>query len=123
MGIVIEKASCEDADVMLKYLKQAGSETDNLTFGTEGLSFAIEEKTAHIKQLENSSDDVIFVAKDKGRIIGDVSLNRLPRRMKHRGDLGIAVLREYWNQGISSRLLHEVINFTKENSFEVIECE
>lgn len=123
MSIVIEKASCMDAEAILEYLKQIGGETDNLTFGAEGLPFAIEEEATHIKQLENSSNDVMFVAKDGGRIIGDASLNRLPRRMKHRGDFGIAVLREYWNQGIGSRLLGEVIRFAKENTFEIIELQ
>lgn len=69
MSIIIEKASYMDAEAMLEYLKQIGGETDNLTFGPEGLPFTIEEETAHIKQLENSGDSVIFVAKDNGRII------------------------------------------------------
>lgn len=123
MCITIEKASCMDAEAMLEYLKQIGGETDNLTFGLEGLPFTVEEEAAHLKQLEDSSDDVIFVARDEGRIIGDASLSRLPRRMKHRGDFGIAVLREYWNHGIGNRLLCEVINFARENSFEVIELQ
>lgn len=123
MGIVIEKASCMDAGAILEYLKQVGRETDNLTFGAEGLPFTIAEEAAHIKQLERSSDDVMFVAKDKGKIVGDASLSRLPRRMKHRGDFGISVLREYWNKGIGSRLLCEIIKFAEENSFEVIELQ
>lgn len=43
--------------------------------------------------------------------------------MKHRGDLGVSVLRQYWNKGIGSQLLHKVINFAKENSFEVIDLQ
>lgn len=123
MSIIIEKASSMDAEVMLKYMKQIGGETDNLTFGAEGLSLTVKEEAAYLKQIQNSKDGVIFVAKDNGRIIGDASLNRLPRRMNHRGDFGIAVLKEYWNQGIGNRLLEEVINFAKENSFEVIELQ
>lgn len=123
MSITIEKASCMDAEAMLEYLKQIGGETDNLTFGLEGLPFTVEEEAAHLKQLEDSSDGVVFVAKDEGRIIGDASLSRLPRRMSHRGDFGISVLREYWNHGIGNQLLCEVINFARENSFEVIELQ
>lgn len=95
MSIVIEKASYTDAKAILNYLKQIGSETDNLTFGSEGLPISVEDEAVYIKQLENSSDNVMFVAKDNGKIIGDASLNRLPRRMNHRGDFGISVLREY----------------------------
>ncbi len=123
MSIVIEKASHTDAEAILEYMKQIGSETDNLTFGKEGLPITVKEEADYIERLENSDDDVMFVAKDNGRIIGDASLNRLPRRMKHRGDFGISVLREYWNLGIGSRLLREIINFAKDNSFEVIELQ
>lgn len=123
MSIVIEKASCEDAQAIIDYLKQAGGETDNLTFGADEFNFTVEEEEKHIKQLENSRDEVMFVAKDNGKIVGDASLSRLPRRMKHRGDFGIAVLKEYWNKGIGSRLLNEIINFAKENSFEVIDLQ
>ena len=123
MSIVIKKASCEDAEAILEYLRQVGGETDNLTFGAEGLPCTAEEEARYIQQLEDSCDGVMFVAKDGTRIIGDASLNRLPRRMKHRGDFGIAVLREYWNRGIGSRLLREVIRFAGENSFEGIDLQ
>lgn len=123
MSIVIEKANYTDAKAILNYLKQIGSETNNLTFGSEGLLISVEDEAVYIKQLENSRDNVMFVAKDNGKIIGDASLNRLPRRMNHRGDFGISVLREYWNKGIGSRLLCEIIKFAKENSFEVIELQ
>lgn len=123
MNIVIEKATVRDAEAMLAYLKQIGGETDNLSFGAEGLPLTIEEEAAHIRQAEHSRDEVLFVAKDNGRIIADVSLTRLPRRMQHRGDLGIAVLREYWNRGIAGRLLCEVVRFAKENSFDGIDLQ
>ena len=41
--------------------------------------------------------------------------------MKHRGDLAISVAKKYWNKGIGSQLLNNIIAFAKENSFEVID--
>lgn len=123
MSIIIEKASYMDAEAILEYLKQLGGETDNLTFGEEGLLITVEEEADYIRQLENSKKDVMFVAKDEGRIIGDASLTRLPRRMSHRGDFGIGVLREYWNHGIGSQLVGEIIKYAKENAFEIIDLQ
>ena len=37
MNILITKAMPEDAKEILEYLKKIGGETDNLTFGSEGL--------------------------------------------------------------------------------------
>ncbi len=123
MDIVIEKPTREDAEAMLEYLKQIGGETDNLTFGAEGVSCTAEDEAAQIERAASSRDEVMFVAKDKGKIVGDVSLSRLPRRMQHRGDLGIAVVKEYWGRGIGSGLLGKVIEFAEENAFDVIELQ
>ena len=123
MSIIIEKATCDDAAEILQYLKQIGAETDNLTFGAEGLPFTTESEAAYISQIENSCDAIMLIAKENGKIIGNASLSRFPRRMKHRGDLGVSVLKECWNKGIGSQLLREIINFAKENSFEVIDLQ
>lgn len=123
MNITIKKACVEDAAEILQYLKQIGAETDNLSFGVEGLPFTVESEAAYIRQIENSLDEIMLVAKDKGKVVGNASLSRMPRRMKHRGDFSVSVLKEYWNKGIGSQLLHEIIQFAKENSFEVIDLQ
>ena len=123
MNTIIEKATSEDAAEMLQYLKKIGSETNNLTFGAEGLPFTVEAEEEYIRRIENSCDEIMLVAKENGKIVGDASLSRLPRRMNHRGDLGISVLKEYWNKGIGSQLLLEIIKFAKENSFEIIDLQ
>ena len=66
MCITIEKAACEDAAEILQYLKQIGTETDNLTFGAEGLPFTAESEAAYISQIQNSCDAIMLVAKENG---------------------------------------------------------
>lgn len=123
MRILIEKAAASDAEELLQYLKQVGSETDNLTFGAEGMPFSIEEEEAFLKAIEKSCDNVMFVAKTNGKIVGNASLSRLPRRMKHRGDFAVSVLKEYWNQSVGSKLLQAILEFAKENDFEMIDLQ
>ena len=43
--------------------------------------------------------------------------------MKHRGDFAISVVKEYWNKGIGSQLLNNIIAFAKENNFEIIDLQ
>lgn len=123
MNIIIKKATSKDATKILQYLKQIGGETNNLSFGAEGLPFTIESEAAYISQIENSCNEIMLIAKENGKIVGNASLSRLPRRMNHRGDFSVTVLKEYWNKGIASRLMVEIINFAKENSFEIIDLQ
>lgn len=123
MSITIEKAVKTDAAALLEFLKQVGAETENLTFGAEGLSLTVEAEASYITNVLNSKDNIQLVAKDNGKIIGDASLERMPRRMGHRGELGISVLKEYWNKGVGSRLMEAVISFAKENDYDLIDLE
>ena len=100
MDVSIKKAVPSDATMLLEYLKQVGGETDNLTFGLEGMPFSVEAEAEFISSMENSIDNIMLLAKCDDKIIGCASLNRLPRRMKHRGDFAISVTKEYWNKGI-----------------------
>ena len=123
MNIQIERAACEDAAELLACLKQMGAETDNLTFGAEGLPVSVEDEMAYIRQMEDSCDQIMLVAKDNGKIVGNAALSRLPRRMQHRGDFCISVLKSYWNKGIGSLLLSEIIRYANDNSFEVLDLQ
>ncbi len=123
MSIIIERATASDAAALLAYFKQIGGETDNLTFGAEGLPFTVEAEASYIAQLEQSCDDIMIVAKENGKIVANACLNRLSRRMGHRGDFSIAVAKEYWNKGIGSQLLSKIIDFAKDNHFEIIDLQ
>lgn len=123
MNITIQRATTLDAEAILEYLKQVGKETDNLTFGEEGMPFTIEAEAAYIAEIEYSNDDIMLVAKDDESIVGIANLNRLPRRMNHRGDFGLSVRKAYWDKGIGSTLLQEIVDFAKEAGMEIIDLQ
>ena len=123
MDIRIEKAAPGDATILLEYLRQVGGETDNLTFGPEGMPFSVKADAEFISNMENSIDNIMLLAKNDEKILGCASLKRLPRRMKHRGDLAISVAKDYWNKGIGSRLLENIIVFARENDFHIIDLQ
>ena len=123
MPIVIGKIAVSDAAENLEFLRKVGAETDNLTFGAEGLPITVEAEKAFIEQLKDSRSGVMLVAKEDGRIVGNASLTRLPRRMSHRGELSVSVLRSHWNRGIGSLLMQELLTFAKENGFAMIDLQ
>jgi RimJ/RimL family protein N-acetyltransferase len=123
MSVVIERATPADASAVLTYLAQIGGETDNLSFGAEGLPFSFESEAAYLAQMQDSRDDIMLIAKEDGRIVGTCDLHRLPRRMSHRGEISVSVLRAYWNRGIGTQLMGHILDIARDNGFGVIDLQ
>ncbi len=120
----IEKAKPEDAGQMLAFLKAAGGESDNLSFGAEGLPLTEEEEAAFIRSMAESEKSLMLAAKTDGRIIGSCSIDAFPRRFSHRGELGIIISKGCWHQGVGTALMREAIRFAKEDAhLEVLSLE
>ena len=115
---VIERARAEDAAALLEYLKIVGGETENLSFGAEGVPISLETEQDYLRAQYKSPDNVQYLAKVDGEIIGTASLNRQPRRMSHRGVFGISLKKAWWGCGAASALTEAVLAFAKKNGFE-----
>lgn len=124
-NIIIEKARPEDAGELLRLLKIIGGETDNLTFGSEGLPATLEEEQDYLSSLKDSASFAMYIAKKDGKIVGNAHFSGMTReRVKHRGTIGISVRRSEWGQGIGSRLLRTVIDFARDTAHvEIISLE
>ena len=120
---VIERAQAEDAAALLDYLKIVGSETENLSFGAEGVPLSLAAEQGYLRAQQESADNVQYLAKVNDEIIGTTSLNRKPRRMSHRGEFGISLKKAWWGCGAASALMEAVLAFAKENGFEQLNLE
>ena len=87
----IVRAQAEDAAALLDYLKIIGGETDNLSFGAEGVPLDEEAERAYLAMQADSRDNIQLLAKADGEIIGTASLNRKYGRMHHRAEFGISL--------------------------------
>ena len=125
MDIQIMKATPSDAAELLEYLKVIGSESDNLTFGPDGILMTLEEEQEFLASELASDSSVTFVAKRDGKIVGNARFTGCTKaRTRHRGDMGISVLKSEWGNGIGSRLMEALIDFAKNTAHaEVITLE
>lgn len=122
-SIKIREALAEDAEQIIAYLKIVGGETENLTFGESGLPITIEQEEIFLKRVHDDKTSVHLIACKDGEIIGDGGLSGLPRRMCHRARLRLSVRKKYWNHGIGSKLMKELIKYAKENGIEILNLE
>lgn len=84
-----------DAAALLEYLKIIGGETENLSFGPEGVPLSVEAEASYLRNQERSADNVQYLAEADGEIIGTASLNRKGGRARHRGEFGISLKRAW----------------------------
>ena len=122
-AFIIERAQPEDAAALLAYLKIVGGETENLSFGPEGVPLSVEAETAYLRAQAESADNVQYLARADGEIIGTASLNRKPNRMAHRGEFGISLKKAWWGCGAAAALMEAVLAFAEENGFEQLNLE
>lgn len=120
---VIERARAEDAAALLNYLKIVGGETENLSFGAEGVPLDLETEQDYLRSQCESTDNVQYLAKVYGEIIGTASLNRRSNRMSHRGVFGISLKKAWWGCGVASALAEGVLAFARETGVQQVNLE
>ena len=114
MTITIGKASPADAEAILSFTKICGAETDNLTFGGEGIPVSAEDEAAFLASMEGSERSVFFVAREGDEIVGTASYSAFSKkRMAHRGEFGISVRQSHWNRGVGTMLMEHILEFAQ----------
>ncbi|MFA5381470.1 MAG: GNAT family N-acetyltransferase [Candidatus Izemoplasmatales bacterium] len=112
--LYIRRPIPDDACAILAYLKQIGSESGNLTFGPEGIALTVEQEKEFIIKNELSKTSVIYLGFVDGQIVANASLSAPDReRIKHTSVFGISVMKSYWNQGVATAMIKEIIAFAK----------
>ena len=125
MNITYREAEPSDAGKFLEYSKIVGSETDNLTFGAEGLSLTISQEADFIRKFAGNPESLMIVAFDEGELIGTgaVSVVSGKPRFAHRREIAISVRKDYWGKGIGTGIMNVLMDFAKKSGAEVLELE
>ena len=119
---LIREARKEDAEKILRYTKIVGGQTNNLTFGSEGIDLTIDKEEKILENISNSDKSIFLLVCLEDDIIGVGNITaKTNNRMKHKAELGITIKKEYWGQGIGKNLLTKLIEFSKKSGLEAIE--
>ena len=125
INITYREAEPSDAGKFLEYCKIVGAETDNLTFGAEGLSLSISQEADFIRKFAGNPGSIMLVAFDEGELIGTgaVSVVSGKPRFAHRREIASSVRKDYWGKGIGTGLMNLLLDFAKKSGAEVLELE
>lgn len=122
-SIKIREMMPEDAEELIACMKRTGGETDNLTFGGEGLPITVEQEREHLEQMRREEKSVHYGVWMDGELAGNGSLTGMPRRMSHYAEIGMAVVKSEWNKGIGGMLLAELIEYARRAGIEILKLE
>lgn len=107
----------EDIQGMLDYLYKSAEETDFvLRYPEECSRYTVEGEKGLFERINSSETEAMLVCIVEGKVAGNCQItwnNRIKTR--HRASVAIALLKEYWNQGIGTRLFQELIKIAENN--------
>lgn len=124
MEITYRAARPSDAAQLLSFLKAVGAESDNLSFGADGIPFSAEQEERFLESQNKDRRSVMLLALDGETIIANGCIEGYKNlRFRHRCNLAISVRKPYWGNGIGSEMMRRLIAFAKESGAEVISLE
>ena len=110
----IRKAHPADAPELLAYIEQTSAQTDFFTFGPGEFDLSEAEERHYLGAVLDSPNQVFLLALVDGAIVGTANFDAPRRpRVRHSGEIGMSVHRDFWRMGVGSALLDTLIAWAK----------
>ena len=121
---ILREPRTSDAAQMVAYMKKTSEETEFLMRYPEECRHTEETEAEFLEDIVSSKNDLMIVCEVDGRIAGNCQIS-FNRRIKtaHRATIGIALLKEFWNLGIGTKLFEAMIEAAKARGVSQIELE
>jgi len=108
---ILRAPEAADAAELIEFLRQATGETDYLLRKPAECDMTLAQETAFIEGLNASETDMMILCEVDGRIAGNCQVSRKKRlKSRHRGEIAIALLQEFWGLGIGTALMQAMID-------------
>jgi len=112
--LTIREAKKEDAVQLLEYVNKIAGETDFFTFGPGEFDLSLEQEEQFIEKHLNSNNKLFVIAQIDQELAGNLGFTGGDRpRLRHAGEFGCGVLKEYWGLGIGSGLVENLIDWAR----------
>ena len=112
--LLIREAEPGDAAELVTFLNRVSVETDFTSLDREGILLTDTEMELFLDKQAHSENQITLLALLNDEIAGLVNITADQRkRVRHIGDLFIVIGQKYWNNGLGSLLLEEVIEWAK----------
>lgn len=112
--LVIRETAVEDAGALLDYVESISGESDYLSFGPGEFELSQAEEEDVLRNFRDSDNQLYLVGLVDDVVVGTLtfSAGRRPR-VRHSGEFGLSVRKEYWGLGIGSLMLDTLIDWAR----------
>ena len=99
------------------------AETDFLLSYPDENSFDPEQEAQFLNEKTESSNEIEILAIIDGKVVGTAGIEAIGRKykVKHRAEMGISILKEYWGLGLGKALSEACIHCAKEAGYTQLE--
>ena len=107
----------EDIPGMLECLVQTAGETEFIIrYPEECGKYTAEGEKALFDSINASPSDAMILCLVDGKVIGNCQIAwKTSIKTRHRASVAIALLTDYWNPGLGTRMFREMIRIAEEN--------
>ena len=114
--ILIREAQVEDARSILDFVELVGGESDFLSFGPGEFGGTEAKKGNDLRRHRDTDNHLHILGLIENTIAGSLSFSAGHRpRVRHTGEFGMSVLKEYWGLGIGSLMLDVLIDWARKS--------
>ena len=112
--LLIREAEPKDAAELVAFLNRVSLETEFTSLDRDGILLTSEEMEIFLNKQASSDNQITLLAFLNDKIAGIVNITADQRkRVRHIGDLFIVIGKKYWNNGLGSLLLEEVVEWAQ----------
>ena len=105
----------EDAAELLSYLRKTAEETDFVLRDPDEITMTVEQEETFIERINQSTNNYMIICLVNGRHAGNCSMQfHDKRKVRHRGEMAIALVKEFWGMGIGTFMFEEMIRIARE---------
>ena len=122
---VIRRAEEADAEMMLEYLKAVFGETPYMLQEPEEVRTNLEEERELLRRAAEDPRWLVLLAFVDGDFAGSCSFAAVSERSRaqHRCTVGISLYRAFWDMGIGTALLEELLEAAEAAGYEQAELD
>lgn len=121
---ILRSPTPEDAQAFLAFFAQVVTETPFLLTSPEDRPITVKEEASWIQNIFQSEAEALILCVIDGKIAGNCMVSYSPKqKIRHRGRIAIALLREYWGNHIGSILFEEMISIARQWNLTQLELE